>query len=264
MSAPDDAGLLHSRWSWLDLRLAPTAAAVWGGTLVAPLLPVRSLFAIAVLSGATALAVGLRRWGDIGARHAALALCGALAVTACTAGVRASARASSPLSVAAAAGRSVAVTLTLGADPAPIPGSRAQVMGRGTVTGLVDRTSGVRLDAPVLYFAPAPGWQQLRAGQTVTVRARTSLPRAGDDVVAVLSMRGPPTVTAGPGVIQRAAGTVRDGLAAASARVLEPRPAGLLPGLVVGDTRSLDPLLAADFKRAGLSHLTAVSGDTVS
>ena len=263
MSATNSAAGRHVRWNWLDLRLAPTAAAVWGGTLLAPLLPARSLFVLAALSGGTALAVGLRRSGPARVRHAVLALCGALAVTAGTAGVRAWARESSPLAVAAVTGRSVAVTLTLGADPTPLPGSRAQVMGHGTVTAMVDRTIRASLDAPVLYFAPSPGWQQLRAGQRVTVRARTSLPRSGDDVVAVLSMRGPPTVTAGPGAVQRAAGTVRDGLAAASARVLEPRPAGLLPGLVVGDTRALDPLLAADFKRAGLSHLTAVSGANV-
>src|SRR5206468_1804746 len=146
--------------------------------------------------------------------------------------------------------------LTLGADPSPLPGSRAQVMARGAVTALVDGTTTVRLDAAVLLFAPAAGWQGLRAGQTLTARARTALPRAGDDVVAVLSIRGPASVTGGPGPVDRAAGTIRDGLGAAAARVLDPRPAGLLPGLVVGDTRSLDPLLAADFKRAGLSHLT--------
>jgi competence protein ComEC len=255
--------LPHARWSWLDLRLAPTAAAVWGGTLLAPLLPARSLFVLAALSGGAALAVGVRRPGRVGVRHAVLAVCAALAVTAGTAGVRAAARESSPLTAAATAGRSVAVTLTLGGDPSLLPGSRAQVMGRGTVTALVDGASSVRLDAPVLFFAPSVGWRTRRAGETLTVRARTALPRAGDDVVAVLSIRGPPTLVGGPGMVQRAAGTIRDGLAAATARVLEPRPAGLLPGLVVGDTRSLDPLLAADFKRAGLSHLMAVSGANV-
>jgi competence protein ComEC len=45
--------------------------------------------------------------------------------------------------------------------------------------------------------------------------------------------------------------------------VLPARAAGLLPGLVVGDTRALDPLLEEDFRRAGLTHLTAVSGANV-
>ena len=41
-----------------------------------------------------------------------------------------------------------------------------------------------------------------------------------------------------------------------------PAAAGLLPGLVVGDTRSMDPVLDEDFQRAGLA-LTAVSGPNV-
>jgi competence protein ComEC len=45
--------------------------------------------------------------------------------------------------------------------------------------------------------------------------------------------------------------------------MLDPRSAGLLPGLVVGDTRAMDPVLAEDFRRAGLTHLTAVSGANV-
>ena len=39
------------RWAWVDLRLAPAAATVWGVTLLAPLLPVP------VLAGAVAAAV---------------------------------------------------------------------------------------------------------------------------------------------------------------------------------------------------------------
>lgn len=259
--APEQPG--HRRWTWLDLRLGPTAAAVWAGTLVAPLLTARSLFVLAAVWGSTALAVG--RWGkgEAGARHAVLALCGALAVTAGTAAVRAAARESSPLTAAAAAGRGMAVTLELDTAPVALPGAAAQVLGHATLTDLADGTTSAHLDAPVLLFAPSSSWRGLRAGETVTTRARASPPRVGDDVLAVLSIRGPPRRVGGPGAVQRGAGTIRDGLAAASARVLEPRPAGLLPGLVVGDTRTLDPLLAADFKRAGLAHLTAVSGANV-
>jgi competence protein ComEC len=39
--------------------------------------------------------------------------------------------------------------------------------------------------------------------------------------------------------------------------------AGLLPGLVVGDTSRLDPELEADMRSAGLTHLVAVSGSNV-
>jgi competence protein ComEC len=43
-----------------------------------------------------------------------------------------------------------------------------------------------------------------------------------------------------------------------------PEPgAGLLPGLAVGDTRAVSQELTEQMKTSGLSHLTAVSGDTV-
>jgi competence protein ComEC len=63
--------------------------------------------------------------------------------------------------------------------------------------------------------------------------------------------------------LQRIAGSFRAQLAASARRVLSPRPAGLLPGLVVGDTGAMDPVLAGDFKQAGLTHLTAASGANV-
>jgi competence protein ComEC len=65
-----------------------------------------------------------------------------------------------------------------------------------------------------------------------------------------------------PSRVQTAAGRVRAGLRDAAA-VLPDRPRGLLPGLVDGDVSGLDPGLADDFRTAGLSHLTAVSGTNV-
>ena len=57
---------------------------------------------------------------------------------------------------------------------------------------------------------------------------------------------------------------MRDHLAGAARQELGDEVGGLLPGLALGDTRALDPLLKADFRAAGLTHLVAVSGDTVS
>ena len=50
------------------------------------------------------------------------------------------------------------------------------------------------------------------------------------------------------------------GLRDAAVRALPPAPAGLLPGLAVGDTRNQLPEVEEDFRTAGLTHLTAVSG----
>ena len=235
---------------------------MWLTTLLAPLLAPPSLCLIAVLAGGAAPVIGRRVRGAAGGLL--LAVLAGLAVTSGVASVRGAAREVSPLRAAAEAGRGVLVTLTLHGDPRVVSGAAGpRVIADATVSAMVDGGTTQRLDAPVLLFAPAAGWQDLAPGQTVQVRAGVSPPRTGDDVVAVLSARGPPSVLGGPGPIQRAAGVLRDGLAASAARTLDERPAGLLPGLVVGDTRAMDPLLTADFRRAGLSHLTAVSGANV-
>lgn len=58
------------------------------------------------------------------------------------------------------------------------------------------------------------------------------------------------------------ASSLRSGLARAGRR-LEPGRAALLRGLAIGDTSALEAALVADFRRAGLSHLLAVSGSNV-
>ncbi|WP_235825628.1 ComEC/Rec2 family competence protein [Candidatus Frankia alpina] len=65
-----------------------------------------------------------------------------------------------------------------------------------------------------------------------------------------------------PTALQRFAGRLRAGLRDAAAGLPEPRR-GLLPALVVGDVSGLDEGLRADFRQAGMSHLTAVSGGNV-
>ena len=87
-------------------------------------------------------------------------------------------------------------------------------------------------------------------------------PTRRDLTVAVLSVRSAPARVDAPSGVQTAAGRIRAGLRDAAA-VLPDGPRGLLPGLVDGDVSGLDPQLAADFKTAGLSHLTAVSGTNV-
>ncbi|WP_460973232.1 DNA internalization-related competence protein ComEC/Rec2, partial [Prescottella soli] len=67
-----------------------------------------------------------------------------------------------------------------------------------------------------------------------------------------------------PPTIQRWAGGLRERLASAAASGLPPDQAGLLPGLVVGDTSALPQAVKDAFTAAGLSHLTAVSGANVS
>jgi competence protein ComEC len=250
----------EARWTWVDLRLAPVAASVWAGCLLAP------LFSPLQLAGVSVLAIGLA--AVIRRRGAAVALVlgilAGLAVSAGVAAVRGAAREASPLRTVAEEGRTATVVLDLNGDPHELPGvGEPRVVADATVTTLVNGIRRHRLDAPVLLFAPAEGWRGLLPGQDVQVRVGVAMPDPGSDVVAVVSARGPPMLLGGPGRLQRAAAALREGLASSAGRVLEPGPAGLLPGLVVGDTRTMDPVLEADFRRAGLTHLTAVSGANV-
>lgn len=250
------------RWVWVDLRLAPVAAAVWTVCVGAPLLTSAQLACGAV--GATGVAAVVARRLDGRTTAVALAVLAGLAIALAMAAVREAARESSPLRSAAEAGRTVQLVLELGGDPHELSGSGGRrVVADATVAVLTDGVQMHRLDADVLLFAPSEEWRNVPPGQPVRARAGLSVPRPGDDVLAVVSVRGPPTPIGERGVLQQAAGALRAGLAGAADEVLPPRPAGLLPGLVVGDTRGMDPALDEDFERAGLAHLTAVSGANV-
>jgi competence protein ComEC len=120
----------------------------------------------------------------------------------------------------------------------------------------------VRVRARVLVFAGDPQWQTLLPGQRVRTTGRLAPPRGGDLTAAVLSVAGAPELLGDPPWVQRAAGSLRAGLQAASAPLPE-EPGGLLPGLAVGDVSNLDPAVSDDFFLTGMTHLVAVSGANV-
>jgi ComEC/Rec2-related protein len=64
------------------------------------------------------------------------------------------------------------------------------------------------------------------------------------------------------GAVATAASTIRTSLHAAASS-LAPAHAALLRGLVIGDTAGMDPSAEDSLRRAGLSHLVAVSGSNV-
>lgn len=254
------------RWSWLDLRLVPPAGTVWLLTLLSRTWTPRPLITAAVgcaAIGAALLVRGRAGGSDRlrGARAVAIACLAAATAVSATAAARAVQRADSPLARLASTGSTAPVLLRLDDDPRPLAG-----MGQPRV--LVAATVSVIDGQPVrggvvLVFGPASEWSGLLPGQEVWLRATVRPAEPGQAVAAVLSARSPPVPVGGPGRVQQAAGALRTGLVDSAARTLEPRAAGLLPGLVVGDTRAMDPVLAGQFRRAGLSHLTAVSGANV-
>ncbi|HXV92197.1 MAG TPA: ComEC/Rec2 family competence protein, partial [Pseudonocardia sp.] len=112
----------------------------------------------------------------------------------------------------------------------------------------------------VLLLTPTEGWSGLLPGRSVAAEGVLAPPARDDLTVAVLRVRGPPADLAAPPWWQTAAGALRTGLRDAAGAVLGESEAGLLPGLAVGDTTRMLAEVEEDFRAAGLTHLTAVSG----
>ncbi|HYO00808.1 MAG TPA: ComEC/Rec2 family competence protein [Mycobacterium sp.] len=133
-----------------------------------------------------------------------------------------------------------------------------RMMFRGTVISLDGQRTGGR----VVVFASAIDYGDVTAGRPAAFHARISRPTRRDLSVAVLIATGRPTLGTASAV-QRAAAGVRSDFAAAARAVLPADQAAMLPALVLGDTSALSVETANEFRAAGLTHLTAVSGANV-
>ena len=103
-------------------------------------------------------------------------------------------------------------------------------------------------------------WARMVLGQRARILVRVRPPPEHTMLVASLTAVGTPTLVGEPPAHQRVAAHIRDRLRTLSARALSSPESGLLPGLVLGDISGLDNEVRDDFRDAGLSHLTAVSG----
>ena len=252
-----------------DLRLAGFAGGVWLCALACLYLPARTGLLFAAGAGAAAASTwwAARRHGGpatvracSGVAVAVLlgTVCGAVATAA-----RVAVRDAPALGRLARAHAGVQALIELDDDPHPVrsaaPGPATYAVA-ATLREVTPTAGGrLRLSADVLVLATDPGWRTLLPGTRVAAAGRLSTARGGDLRAAVLSVAGAPRVVGAPPWVQTAAGTLRAGLRRACAPL--PRaPGGLLPGLVLGDTTTLDPAVEADFRTTGLTHLVAVSG----
>ncbi|BCN84408.1 ComEC/Rec2 family competence protein [Prescottella equi] len=259
-----------------DLRLVPSAAACWGATLVGLLAGWRPAAVSAIVSAAVgavlALLVWRRRRGGpsvvlgIGVGAVAAALLGAGFAAAVA--VRAHAVETHPLAALTADGGSATLVVELDDDPKVLRGKsfggERQLMLRASLQEVRTDRTVLRAGGSILVFAEGEQWAGLLPGQRVTLRGRLAEPERRDLTVAVVRATGSPQHVAEPPAIQRWAGVVRDRLASAAGSALPADQAGLLPGLVVGDTSGLAQETKDEFTAAGLTHLTAVSGANVS
>jgi competence protein ComEC len=242
----------------LDARLVPAAVTSWVVTAMGILWPIgnviASLCAAAGVCGTLLWRNGSRspRLRTLGIGLAAAGLVGAgfgLAIA-----LRANAVAHHP--VTAVFGTAADVTVT--PNQSAVPVGRGNLMFRAALRRLGQNETSGR----VVVFAPERTFGAVMVGQPLRFRARITRPTRRDLTVAVVNAIGAPTAgRAGP--VNRAAYAVRAGFAAAARHVLPADQAAMLPALVLGDMSTVTPITTQEFRTAGLTHLTAVSGANV-
>ena len=243
----------------LDLRLVPAALSAWAATAVAITWATGPMIATgcAVLSAGWALA-----WWRLGGLYPTLRAAGAGVIGAAvvgtgfglSAGLRSDAARHHPLTQRF--GDTVWVTV------APEESPHAAGIGRLMFRGRLVRFQDTGTDCAVTVFTSGLEFAELLAGQPARFRARISRPKRHDLTVAVLTAVGRPRFGEAS-AIQEAAQSLRAGFAALAREVLPTDQAALLPGLVLGDTAALSASTTTEFRIAGLTHLTAVSGANV-
>lgn len=250
-----------------DMRLVPAAVACWLAALAGLLLGWWTALAVGL---ASAVLAGLVLWRARGRPRALGAAAALLVLGLVGAGpvawrIRDAQR--DDLRAAATQGLPAALRVEVAERPKPVRGAgyADQQAGARSVVLMADVRAAsvdgrpVSSTGRVLLLAPVAQWASLLPGQELTATGRLMPPRGTDLTVAVLSVRGPPGEPGPAPWWQRTAATLRAGLHDLCQN-LPDEPAGLLPGLVLGDTSALSPRVEQEFVTAGLAHLTAVSG----
>jgi competence protein ComEC len=242
----------------LDVRLVPAALTSWTVTAAGIVWSVGSAVG-SVCAAGSVFGVLLWRAGHRSPRMRAIGV-GVIVVGVVGAGfgfaigLRANAVARHPVTAAFGTAAQVVVTPTESA----LALGRGRLMFRATLQELGDDKSSGR----VVVFAPGRDFSAVMVGQPMRFRARIARPTRHDLTVAVVNAIGAPTMgRAGP--VHRAAHAVRAAFAATARQVLPADQAAMLPALVLGDTSTVTTVTSQEFRAAGLTHLTAVSGANV-
>jgi competence protein ComEC len=247
----------------IDLRLALGTSVSWLATLLGLAMSPRSV----AVTGLAGLAIGALcllcarrgvRWAACAGVAASFAAIVLIPLAARLASVRAS-----PVWALAQQRLDVTVEALVTDDPRPLAAKGVAGSPRVIVDAAVQHVlfGGGRVDdrGSVVILAPASDWRDVGPGQLVRLSATLQPPLGHGFQVASVMARSPPIRIGSPPWWQHAASDMRAALRHAVAK-LPAGPRGLLPGLVVGDTSGLDPVLSEHFRTAGLTHLVAVSG----
>lgn len=258
-----------------DWRLVPSAATVWAGSALGLLWGwwASLLCGVVGVVAATVLwrwwvprgGAGRRRW-----RPAAGALLVVGVATAWLTTTRLHTVEHDPLREWARSRSEVTMTVELAQRPRAVRSDGYGESAGGVRSVLVPadvvaaRAGDERVDSQgrVLLIGAAEHLSDVVAGQSVAVRARLAVARPHEMTVAVGYVRGPPELVVSEPWWQRWTELLRADFRTV-AGALDADAAGLLPGLVVGDTSELPSRVEQEFLDAGMSHLTAVSGSNV-
>ncbi len=239
------------------LRSVSVAALTWVAAGVAVGVPDAAVLALVLASGAL-VATGVfvwRRRAVVGVVAVALACAGAAAgAVASVAPVR-----DHVVALQTEGGRQLELDVTVAGriDGTPDGGAWFDAIAAEMRAGPVSLSGGV----PVRVMVDAEGRAALAGtgmGGEVGVVGRGIAADPAERAVLVVRANEVHDVRPPEGLWAFFEG-LRDGLVA-STRGLPQPGAGLVPGLAVGDTSSLDPSTEAAMNAASLSHLTAVSG----
>ena len=237
-----------------DLRTTWLGVAAWAGALLGLLVGVPAVgLTVLVVTGAVLAAA-------LGRLPSGIATGGLLvaAVVAGAAGVRVEATTTSPVARWAEERVVAEVVMTVRSDPVTRPGRfgdyvvlRAQLR-EATARGLRADTS-----VPVVVIGD-PGWEDVRLGAVVRTTGRLAPATSAREAAVLTGPRQPEPVAAPSGVF-RAADAVRASVRRSAAGGPD-AAAALVPALVTGDDQRLPDDVVEEFRTAGLTHLTAVSG----
>ncbi|MGW8483541.1 hypothetical protein ACWGJP_10405 [Microbacterium sp. NPDC055903] len=238
-----------------DLRMLPVAGGAWAAALVCVSLPkaVGGVLGVAGACAVVALLFAVRR-GKAATRAALLVV-----VAAVGAGVAVSASLAGPVraELAAVDGRYIVLEARVSSSSSIGADGRLWFAAQTLTVSRAGET--VELDAPVRIGVEPTAGADL--GALIRVSGQAMATDAGEGAVLVVFANEAEIVSPAEGVFAVAAQTRSD--FAARATMLPEPGAGLLPGLAVGDTRAVSPELNDAMLTSGLSHLTAVSGETV-
>lgn len=294
-STPSERSNDQERRSRVDLRLIPSAILTWAVSLSAAFLP--STWT-GVLCGGLCVAAGLLLFGwrqrsryqrpmpgyaqargstvprssvrTLPATWAVACLFGA--TVAAHAAMDAGPRKDGPVAEAAASRDSVVVHVLIVGDPREL-GTDSRDSGRWAVPAeVIDIASdGLLMRSRTrILLTGSEGWDQVVPGQVARTAGKLKPAKAGQMEAGVLAAATPPMQ---PNAQHRPEGQYRPETEdnpqgptqlkrqfGSAVEWLQGDAAGLLPGMVTGDTTGLDESLEAAMKTTGTTHLTAVSG----